>query len=440
MANYKAKNSSGAREMYLSRTVYNSHILTSLDGISDPTLETPQIKDLQKDEKMLYGRVNLKNNTVLPVERYLKSFQSAPALLAMDFVVRAFDTMKDKFDQSLRTGYISMEEQELASLTPARAYENPLARYNKHLMSIKASFLDYVKRGNRLANISNFEDFVPVFMEYIKLLSPEFPITQSMYIMSKDVSPLSSGLMVEISTLEYDNDAQKLELFYQNNNFEYFKNLAYQNGFIIDKHIPWRLIADLNAPNMASHINAIRGYEGASPVMALSFRETYPDDIPVLIRLLLDTYNATVEHRPTTPMPSAGPTVSPYSTSTVTSACKSKTTIVRTPETLRNLLTTYPSEYWLNIYTRIRNIETNMGYDEETIQILAKRATDLTKTLDRPTALRYIMSKFDNVSHFEGSLYYDTTRSEMSEDPDATGESVDETVQRNVQASNFIVY
>ena len=441
MAKYEASNGSGAREMYLSRTVYNSDILTILDGVGNPTIETLQIKDLQKDEKMFYGRLDLRNRSITPVNKYLKSFPSDPERVAMDFVVEAFDAMKKKFDQAIRTGYISMEETELSSFTPVKAYENPLIRYNIHLASIQDGFLDYVKRKDRLSKIYNFNDFVPIFMEYLKLFSPEFPVTKSMYLLSKDVSPLSSGLMVEISGQAYDDDNIKAEMFYKNSNFEYFKNLAYQNGFIIDKHIPWRLIADLNAPNLAKYIKSAKGFSAtAATILSTSYNETYPDDIPLMIRMLLDSYNATVQHRPTTSLQQPGPSISPFSMVTTNSACKTKSMIVRTPETLESLTSTYPPQYWLNTYTRIRNIETKLGYDEQTIQNIVKKSTDLLKKLDRPTALRYIMGKFDNVSHIEGSLFHDITRIEMSEDPDATGESVDETVQRSVQASNFIVY
>ena len=334
-----------------------------------------------------------------------------------------------------------MEQPELTSLTPTKAYINPLVRYNSHREFIKGNFLDYAKRNNRLRKISNFDDFVLVFMEYAKLLTPELPITKSMYLLTKHVSPLSSGLMFEISTREYDDDNIKAEMFYKNNNFEYFKNLAYQNGFIIDKHIPWRLIADLNAPNLGPHIAATRGYaHKAAGILSLSYREVYTEDIPLLAKLLLDTYNATVQHRPVTVIPKPGASVSSYTMATTTSACKTKSMVVRAPETLFNLEKTHPTEYWLDLYTRIRNLETNLGYDEETIQAIVQRSTDLLKKLDRPRALGYIMSKFDNVSHIEGSLFHDITRIEMAEDPEATGDSVDETVQKSVQTSNFIVY
>ena len=96
--------------------------------------------------------------------------------------------------------------------------------------------------------------------------------------------------------------------------------------------------------------------------------------------------------------------------------------------------------YWVDKYVKIRNVETGVKYDDATLSIIARNATDLINSLDNYTAMRYIGTKFDNVEHFGGSLFHDIVRLEMREDPNATGESVDERVQRSVQSSNFVVY
>ena len=74
------------------------------------------------------------------------------------------------------------------------------------------------------------------------------------------------------------------------------------------------------------------------------------------------------------------------------------------------------------------------------LNIIIKNASDLINAFDRPVALGYITSKFDNVEHFVGSLFHDVTKIRMSEDPTVSGKSVDETVRRSVQTSNFVVY
>ena len=94
----------------------------------------------------------------------------------------------------------------------------------------------------------------------------------------------------------------------------------------------------------------------------------------------------------------------------------------------------------LDLYTKIRNFETGLLYSQGTVESIASNAIDLENKLDIPTAMRYIISKFDNVEHHGGSFFHDTVRLEMAEDPTATDSDVSDRVQRSVQASNFVVY
>ena len=82
-----------------------------------------------------------------------------------------------------------------------------------------------------------------------------------------------------------------------------------------------------------------------------------------------------------------------------------------------------------------------MLYKEELVQDIVERSIDLANKLDRGSALRYIITKFDNVEHYEGSFFHDVSRIRMAKASDEIAESdVMETIRRSVQASNFIVY
>ena len=81
-----------------------------------------------------------------------------------------------------------------------------------------------------------------------------------------------------------------------------------------------------------------------------------------------------------------------------------------------------------------------MGYPESTLATITGNASALSKKLDTATAMGYIVSKFDNVEHFEGSSFYDITRLDYSLQDLGNEQDIVETVQRSVQASNFVVY
>jgi len=97
-------------------------------------------------------------------------------------------------------------------------------------------------------------------------------------------------------------------------------------------------------------------------------------------------------------------------------------------------------ERWLDLYTRVRSAETQILYEESTIKKIVSNAMDLIISFDTVRGMGYINSKFNNVEHFGGSLFSDVTRYNMSEDPEATEQSVADIVNRSVQKSNFGTY
>jgi hypothetical protein len=439
MTTFSGNNSQKARNMLIERSIYTAYALTLLDGVGKPTIETLQIKDFQKDEKLLIGRVDRNFNPIFVDPAYLKSFGSSK--MALGFVVEAFKVVKKKYDRALRTGRVSMGSPVLSELVAKKAYIEPMGQYISHINKKAGEFKRYVKRTRQLKKITNFDTFVPVFMEFVELTAQNRPFTKSMYFLTKDVSPLVSGMAIEIAVGDYGDDRYKTENFYKDKNFEYLKNLAYAHGFVIDKHIPWRLVADLNSPQMQPYIESAFGVEGGSAiVLSTAFTQTYSDDVPGIIDMMVNIYNTIARHRPRTVVKEPTATTSPDSGKTIFAACKRKNTIIRRPTTREAMEASHSDGFWLEKYIRIRNLETGMRYNEATLRNISENATDLVNSLDRASAMRYIISKFDNVEHFEGSLFYDITRLDFAKSGKGKESDIDETVKRSVQASNFVIY
>ena len=428
MINFKGSNNLGSRDMMTNRSLYDAYILTLLSDISEPTLETAQIKDFLKDEKMLYGRLDQNiSHTVFPNSQYLKMIPSSrggDGLQALNFVVDAFVAMKYKFDQDYRNGSLDPNSTALSNLSVKKAYTSPLFEYDKYVGAFVDGFVTYAK-------------------EYQILISKNVPVTRTMFFLSKYVSSRTTGLVLEVYEGDYSNDKLKADLFYSDRNFEYFKNLAYVFGFMVDKHIPWRLVADLNSPRMKKYITDAIGVPNLSAAVTIPivYTETYPDDINMLATTAVSCYNELVRRYPMTSVVTAGASIGQSSTRSVFgSSCKTRKTIYREVVGLEETINQYSLSYWFELYAKIRNLETGMDYDPHILDQIVNNAKDLSNSLDTSAGLGYISRKFDNVSHFEGSLFYDLTRATMSEDPNATEKSLAETVLRSVQASNFIVY
>ena len=277
-------------------------------------------------------------------------------------------------------------------------------------------------------------------MDYVRATAARAPFTQTMYILTVANSVLSSGLAVEIYEGDCNDDNLKFDLFYNDPNFEYLKNLAYGHGFMIDKHIPWRLVADINSPNISRFLQPELPFEGSGlAALSLFYNRPHLDDLEDILDMMIDTYNTIAEARPFTTIKESRATTSINSPVTVYNNCK-KTKIINRLTVSLDYATALPTSYWIDKYVKIRNAETGLGYDDATVNTIIKNTTQLINNLDIFTGMRYIASKFDNVAHLEGSLFYDITRIEMSQDPNATESSVKERVQRSVQDSNFVQY
>jgi len=444
MAIFEGKNNLSAKKMMTHRANFSINALTLLNRVSEPTLETTQIKDLHLDERLFIGRIDEDNNPLFVKQSLLKTFGgSRPSNVGLNFVVDAFTDMKKKFDNDLNLGRINRNAPALTELSIKKSYINPFDSYNQILNTRIAVFKNFVESQGLLKEIHDFDSFTKAFMDYIEYdIAPETPITRSMIFMSGIYSPLNSGLAFEVDSAPYDIDQYKADAYYSQRNFEYFKNLASSFGFIVDKNIPWRLIADLNSPQMTPYIEKTFGFAGGSNyVLAVAFTQTYGDDIPTIADMMLKFYNAIVEYRYRTVIRESASTITAHSSKTVFNKCAKKRKIIRrnkvNPARIPSL---YDDGWWLDKYIKIRNRETGLLYNEDVIRSISRNASDLVKTVDRPSAMSYIISKFDNVEHLNGSLFYDITRLEFANEGIGLEQNVKETVQRSVQASNFVVY
>ena len=446
MSYFVGKNDLPSREMFIERNVYDGYVLAELNKVEGLELETLQIKDFRKNEKLLVGRVDSLGTPILVDGSYLTTpggSVGASNASALNFVVSSFQDMEAIFNNDLRLGKISVDSPALGELKMKKGFVDPKRMYIDYQTKTRQKFVEHVETQGLLKNIVNFESFVEIYMDYVNSYAPLLPFTETMYILTRSNSVMSSGLAFEIHEGDYGDDSLKVEMFYNDPNFEYLKNLAYSHGFVIDKHIPWRLVADMASPNMSRYLRDaidLGGLPiGPAVVIAKMFTQPHFDDLTDIANMMIDTYNAIVQKRPRTVIKVTNATTSPASAKTVFRRCK-KTKVILRRQTSLDEVGAMPASYWVDKYVKIRNAETGLGYDDATVNVIIKNASDLINSFDTIAAMRYIASKFDNVAHLEGSLFYDITRIEMSQDPNATESSVKERVQRSVQDSNFVQY
>ena len=147
-------------------------------------------------------------------------------------------------------------------------------------------------------------------MEVFQTTGKEFPITKSGFITSEHCSILTTGLCIELAEKDYDIDEPKGEMI-TNPDFECFAEYANAHGFLIDKYVPWRLVADINSVEMKEYM--VRGRNIETTRAIDFFESTYTtrscyDDLYLMRNYLLAIYyplyrNSTGDLKPIPPIP-----------------------------------------------------------------------------------------------------------------------------------------
>jgi len=79
------------------------------------------------------------------------------------------------------------------------------------------------------------------------------PFTKSGIINAFYMAPMSTGLCLEIDDKPYDEDVNK-HAFLKDPNFNVYRILARRFGFMVDRNVPWRLVADVQSFKMREYM------------------------------------------------------------------------------------------------------------------------------------------------------------------------------------------
>jgi len=419
---FTAKNATtSARELLIERSRYEARIIGEMAGERPNAIETKKIKHFLLDEKMLYGRIDQFNDAVVLKHPFVKRIGTSK-ISAQDFVVDAFAAVKERFAAGIKWGQAKGNLPVFSALEAKKGYSDPMRDYRKYKKILSDRFIyNFIASESMRAEIHDFTSFMPFFSRFLLSAASNVPVTKSAFLVSSLVSPLSSGLMVEIYDGSYSDDKLKHEMFYKQKDFEFFRNVAYGNGFVIDKHIPWRMVADINSPNMKKHLS--RYYApgtNSSFIFSYAYDKAHMDGVSDLMELAKFTYNSFVAEYPATQL----------------NKC-SHVKVVR-----RRMAThvTPGMLGWLRLYIEIRNLETGLFYDAGTIESIFMDVRDIFYKLDKTKTMGYINRKFNSVEHFGGSLFYDMTRRKIAKDPESEESDVGESILRSVQLTRFPTY
>ena len=359
--------------------------------------------DFNFGEKFLYGRVRRDFRTIYlnPTSEYLKGLGAidpqAPPPQALNFVVDMFDRLNTQFLKCSTIGTIRADDPFLSTLKVYKAYQDPVALHVSYLQR-QFGVLSNQLKGRKFDNLSFFmQEILNLLSQTLKL----YPITFAGFVKSRFCPIFTSGLCLEIADSDYFDDQNKIEQFYNSPNWEFYLNACRSYGFMVDKNIPWRIVADIGSSETLNYSKQY-GLFDTDGILSIPYQETEIFFFNKLKFYILNLYNQT-----------ATTFSEPYDCNGV-----QRTRYVQIPEVSIQLFDKQISEaQMLKFYYEIRLLETDKKLSNgEKIKLLNDcmqlyRSFGLARSMNR--FVKIIAQPFDSV----GSLsYINETTKKLRED------------------------
>ena len=336
-----------------------------------------------RDGRQHYGKIDFKKDFVYPSEEFLLPIgdKNNPPLFVINFVAKAFRELKKYMRRAALRKRVSIEKSEMFLMTPLLAWEPVHPNYHAYMDNIYLSFYNFfLQRDNNNQKIKDFKSFLDVFLPFIKNLTRQFDVcyTMSGFISSKACSPMIGGLMIDIYSGNCNNDIEKRKKFLEDPNFEFYRNTVKKFGFVIDKDIPWRLVADLSSSAMKKQLyKSGLKYE---EVFEEYYYSSYNYDLDLMKKYLVIFYNSVV---------SASPVVK-YSEFCAKKNRTVTKVIIRPKISNSEADELFSLEDWIKLYIDIRKEETNSRLSDEDRMLLVRDARRMKGKVDIYNIMGYI--------------------------------------------------
>ena len=239
-----------SRQIFKERDLFDKFVF--------PNLLLDNFFDFWKNDN-LYGRIDTEGDPVYVKESFLKQLRyssDSETYFAANFVADAWRDFCDKI-RDLKNKNIIKDSGPYADMTVAKSWRSPSAEYHNYMTNIlfpvfSNTFMSLSEREN---NTKDFGTFLNTFTEFSNTVLQEVgPLTFSGFLESGLTSPFTTGLVIEVSYDDHNDDFNKLKTFFYDENFELVSKICTQYGFSIDKNAPWRFVADIGSEAMQEYI------------------------------------------------------------------------------------------------------------------------------------------------------------------------------------------
>jgi hypothetical protein len=261
--------------------------------------EEPEPIDLWYD-KPLFGKYDLNGNAMYLSETNLKQLSSPSSnetFFAVDFAVDAFQDLQLHFAKALAQKKLDPSFK-LAKLSPSQAWLSATNLHHDFIMKTYEVFIGtYIQNNNLHCKIETFDDFMHHFMSFMRENATAMPFTRTGFIGSKYCPQHISGFIIDMENTNLGDDKIKISNLLSQPSFSFYISAAKNHGFMVDKNIPSRLVADLSNPKMIEYMQKYN-VANTSEVLDKYFYKPYKRDVESMMINLVEFYNGYVKTRP----------------------------------------------------------------------------------------------------------------------------------------------
>jgi len=253
-------------------TIFNKRIIYDFDS---KNINYTNLTDFNFGEKLLYGRVsqNFKpiyfDNDLITLKTFNPINAQGTPPQAINFVVDMFNRLATQFEKCVTIGKISGDDPFLSSLKVFKGFESPIELHGSYLQN---QFISFSQQLN-IIKYKNLQEFMFRFESLLEESLKLYPITFAGFVKSRFCPISVSGLALEIADSEYFNDNGKIEEFINSPNWEFYLNACKTYGFMIDKLIPWRIVADIGTTECLEY-SRFYNLNNTSQILNVSYDRT----------------------------------------------------------------------------------------------------------------------------------------------------------------------
>ena len=334
----------------------------------------------------LLGKIDQGGNQILlPNKRYLEdkgwltSIDNEGEHQMLSVFAEPFMELRERFTHLKRRDAIS-EESSIDGLQPARSLLFWEEEYRKHLDELSAAFFDYAIDGASEIEIVDFKSFLKVFESFVVASCPYSVFTLKNYLVSRFCDPMVTGMMVEVGKGDASDDAVKYSEFINDPNYPTLVEEAAYYGFIVDKHVPWRLVANPNSDYMRKSLSK-HGFSSLSQFFSEVYVDPTATGFEMFLKMLQRMYYHLIANSPQY-------MVTDHSRGSSTTSIKFREKInFRNPKEIMDAM---GDELTLKLYSFLRVREKNLDFSQAKFDSLVKKALDFKKQVDLRSAIVYI--------------------------------------------------